>query len=128
LVQDRGGAEFKTAGILLYVEDLKRGSNKDIGPKDIFEMGSKPIPQTTLAKDRVVVSHTGSVGVSGLGFLAARGGRFFLLCGRFLGADFSGFGVVLLLVDSEDSGPKPKNAPGNERVLVFFDDGRAPLR
>jgi spore germination protein GerM len=25
----------------LYVEDLKRGSNKDIGPKDIFEMGSK---------------------------------------------------------------------------------------
>ncbi|MDH3798616.1 MAG: hypothetical protein OES70_08245, partial [Desulfobacterales bacterium] len=40
MVQDRGGAEFKTAGILLYVEDLKRGSNKDIGPKDIFEMGS----------------------------------------------------------------------------------------
>jgi hypothetical protein len=24
----------------LYVEDLKRGTNKDIGPKDIFEMGS----------------------------------------------------------------------------------------
>ena len=24
----------------MYVEDLKRGSNKDIGPKDIFEMGS----------------------------------------------------------------------------------------
>jgi hypothetical protein len=41
LVQDRGGAEFKTGGILLYVEDLKRGINKDIGPKDIFEMGSK---------------------------------------------------------------------------------------
>jgi len=40
LVQDRGGAEFQTAGILLYVEDLKRGTNKDIGPKDIFEMGS----------------------------------------------------------------------------------------
>ena len=40
LVQDRGGAEFKTAGILLYVEDLKRGTNKDIGPKNIFEMGS----------------------------------------------------------------------------------------
>jgi hypothetical protein len=38
LVQDRGGAEFKTEGILLYVEDLKRGTNKDIGPKDIFEM------------------------------------------------------------------------------------------
>jgi hypothetical protein len=40
LVQDRGGAELKTGGILLYVEDLKRGTNKDIGPKDIFEMGS----------------------------------------------------------------------------------------
>ena len=40
LVQDRGGAEFQTGGILLYVEDLKRGTNKDIGPKDIFEMGS----------------------------------------------------------------------------------------
>jgi hypothetical protein len=39
-VQDRGGAEFKTGGILLYVEDFKRGTNKDIGPKDIFEMGS----------------------------------------------------------------------------------------
>jgi hypothetical protein len=40
LVQDCDGAEFKTAGILLYVEDLKRGTNKDIGPKDIFEMAS----------------------------------------------------------------------------------------
>jgi len=40
LVQDRGGAEFKTAGNLLVVEDLKRGTNKDIEPKDIFEMGS----------------------------------------------------------------------------------------
>jgi len=40
LVQDRGGAEFQTGGILLYVEDLKRDTNKDIGPKDIFEMAS----------------------------------------------------------------------------------------
>jgi hypothetical protein len=44
LVQDRGGAEFQTGGILLYVEDLKRGTNKDIGPKDIFEMGSNQSP------------------------------------------------------------------------------------
>jgi hypothetical protein len=44
LVQDRGGAEFKTGDILLYVEDFKRGTNKDIGPKDIFEMGSSFIP------------------------------------------------------------------------------------
>jgi hypothetical protein len=40
LVQDRGGAEFQTAGILEYVEDLKRGTNKDMGPKDIFEIDS----------------------------------------------------------------------------------------
>jgi len=40
LVQDRGGAEFQTAGNLLVVEDLKRGTNKDMGPKDIFEIGS----------------------------------------------------------------------------------------
>jgi len=25
----------------LYVEDLKRDTNKDIGPKDIFEIGSR---------------------------------------------------------------------------------------
>jgi len=45
LVQDRGGAEFKTAGNLLVVEDLKRGTNpaeKGGRPKDIFVMGSKP--------------------------------------------------------------------------------------
>jgi hypothetical protein len=56
LVQDCGGAELPplsgasrliksslgvvTGGILLYVEDLKRGTNKNIGPKDIFEKGS----------------------------------------------------------------------------------------
>ncbi len=43
LVQDCGGAEFKTAGILLYVEDLKRSTNpaeKGGRPKDIFEIGS----------------------------------------------------------------------------------------
>ena len=25
---------------MLYVEDLKQGTNKDIGPKDIFELAS----------------------------------------------------------------------------------------
>ena len=43
LVQDRGGAKFQTGGILLYVEDLKQGTNpagKGGRPKDIFEMGS----------------------------------------------------------------------------------------
>ena len=43
LVQDRGGAEFRTAGNLLVVEDLKRGTNKDIGPKDIFEMAFRTL-------------------------------------------------------------------------------------
>ena len=79
-------------------------------------------------KDRAVGPQVGLVGVSGLGFLAARGGLFLFRCGRFLGAGFSGLVVVLVLADSEDSGPKPKNAPGIERVLVFFDDGRASLR
>jgi len=44
LVQDRGGAEFQTAGNLWVVEDLKGGTNKDIEPKDIFEIGSNLIP------------------------------------------------------------------------------------
>jgi hypothetical protein len=62
LVQDRGGAEFLTAGNLLVVEDLrpsecvrpdgefrnagKRGTNpaeKGGRPKDIFEMASKHV-------------------------------------------------------------------------------------
>jgi len=45
LVPDRGGAEFQTAGNLLVVEDLKRGSNKDMGLKDIFEIASLKDPQ-----------------------------------------------------------------------------------
>ena len=39
-VQDQGGVEFQTAGILRYVEDLGLGANADIGPKDIFEIAS----------------------------------------------------------------------------------------
>ena len=41
LAQDRGGAGFQTGGILLYVEDLKRRTNKEVGPKGILGMGSK---------------------------------------------------------------------------------------
>jgi hypothetical protein len=40
LVQYRGGAEFRTGGILQYFEDLKQGTNKEIGPKDILGMAS----------------------------------------------------------------------------------------
>ena len=43
LVQGRGGAEFQPTGILEYFEDLKRGINKEIGPKDIFEIASSPL-------------------------------------------------------------------------------------
>jgi len=41
LVQDHGKAEFQTAGNRLVVEDLKRGTNNDMGPKNIFEMAAK---------------------------------------------------------------------------------------
>ena len=40
LVPDRGRVDFQTAGNLMVVEDLKREPNKDMGPKDIFEMTS----------------------------------------------------------------------------------------
>jgi hypothetical protein len=43
LGQVRGGAEFKTAGILKYFGVLKRGPNKEIGPKDFFEIASNPL-------------------------------------------------------------------------------------
>ncbi len=54
LVQDRGGAEFKTAGILEYGEDLKRGTNKDIGPKDVFAMASSQLDDA----QRLAVEHS----------------------------------------------------------------------
>jgi hypothetical protein len=34
------GPGFKPEAYLKYAEDLKRGTNKDIEPKDIFEMPS----------------------------------------------------------------------------------------
>ncbi len=39
--RDQGEAEDHSAGILKYVEDLRRGLNADIGRKDFFEMASK---------------------------------------------------------------------------------------
>jgi hypothetical protein len=41
LVQDQGGAEFQPAGILKYSEELNRGPNTEVGPKDFFEVASK---------------------------------------------------------------------------------------
>ena len=43
MVQVRGGAEFKTAGILTYFEDFKRGTNKEIELKDFFEITSNQL-------------------------------------------------------------------------------------
>jgi len=40
LVQDQGGTEIQPAGILKYSEELKRGPNTEVGPKDIFEIAS----------------------------------------------------------------------------------------
>jgi len=40
LVQYRGGCEVQTGGILAYFEDLNRATNKEIGPKDFFEIAS----------------------------------------------------------------------------------------
>ena len=48
LVQDRDGSGFQTGGIRLYVEDLKPGSNKDIGPKDFLVMACKAMVVLTL--------------------------------------------------------------------------------
>ena len=51
LVQSHGGAEFQTGGILQYFEDLKRDTNKDPGPKGIFEMTSNNyLPKPTARK------------------------------------------------------------------------------
>ena len=44
LVQDQGGAELQPAGILKYVEDLKRGPNTEGGPKDFFKIASRLFP------------------------------------------------------------------------------------
>jgi len=41
--QGQGGTEFQPAGILKYVEDLKRGPNTEIGQKDFFEIASSII-------------------------------------------------------------------------------------
>jgi len=38
LAQGQGGSENQPAGILKYVEVLKRGTNAEIGLKNIFEM------------------------------------------------------------------------------------------
>jgi hypothetical protein len=43
LVQGQGGTEFQPAGILKYVEDLKRSPNTEIETKDFFEIASNKV-------------------------------------------------------------------------------------
>jgi hypothetical protein len=40
LIQGQGGYEVQPAGILKYSEELKRGPNTEIWPKDFFEIAS----------------------------------------------------------------------------------------
>ena len=53
LVQAQGGAGFQSAGILKYVEELKRGTNTGIGLKDFFKMASSYLSTHRLTEDRV---------------------------------------------------------------------------
>jgi hypothetical protein len=43
--RDQGEAEDQPAGILMYVEDLRRGLNADIAQKDLFETVSSAHPE-----------------------------------------------------------------------------------
>ena len=47
----------------MYVEDLKRGTNKDIGPKDIFEIGSL-LCQRPLRIERPIIIQVGNLRTS----------------------------------------------------------------
>ena len=51
--KNQGGAEFQLAGVLKYVEDLKRGTNTEIGPKDFFEMASNESDLRCAAMGRI---------------------------------------------------------------------------
>ena len=43
LVQDHDGFLFQPAGIFKYLEELKQGANKDMGPKDFLGMACSQI-------------------------------------------------------------------------------------
>ncbi len=44
--QTSRGAKLQPAEILRYFEELKRGTNKEIGPKDFFEIASTRMTQS----------------------------------------------------------------------------------
>jgi hypothetical protein len=61
LVPGQGGVDFQTAGApqevllernLLVVEDLKEGANAEMGPKDLFEIGSNNSDPLHLSKKK----------------------------------------------------------------------------
>jgi hypothetical protein len=45
LVQDQGGGEIETGGILQYSEDFNFTANEDIGAKDFFEIACRKVLQ-----------------------------------------------------------------------------------
>jgi len=53
LVQGQGGADVQPAGILKYSEELKRGPNTEIGPKDFFEIAYSELATVVVAKSNI---------------------------------------------------------------------------
>ncbi len=64
LVQNQGGTKFQPAGILKYVEDLKRGPNAEFGPKDFFESAYR-----SHLKKKILVQNQGGTKLQPAGIL-----------------------------------------------------------
>ena len=60
LVQVQGGPELQPAGILKYSEELKQGTNTEIGPKNFFEIASKKGAQSGKTRPPIVRTSSAS--------------------------------------------------------------------
>ena len=54
LVQDQGGRDIQTGGILQYFEDLNLAPNAEIGPKDFFEIASSLLQPQALVRGNFI--------------------------------------------------------------------------
>jgi 3D (Asp-Asp-Asp) domain-containing protein len=71
LAQGRGGDEFQPGGILQYFEELKRGTNQDIGPKDIFEVAFKNMSKGgAVIKNYITIHILAFAVILGVAFIA----------------------------------------------------------
>jgi len=104
LVPDRGGAEFQTAGNLRVVEDLKQGTNKDMGPKDIFEMGSREVSMLLKGRVAIITGAARGIGAAFAAGYAKEGARL----------------VIADLVDGNDTVAEVSRA-GSEAIFVKTD-------